>query len=61
LGIPYKNGGPVALYINSAVISTMDIIRPLLEVEVVDTIMAQTCEGEIGNRMPQVLAFVEGL
>jgi hypothetical protein len=39
LGIPYENGGPVALYINGVVVFTVDDIRPLLEVEGVETTM----------------------
>jgi hypothetical protein len=39
-GIPYENGGPVALWVNGAVIAAIDGIRPLPEVEAVETIVA---------------------
>jgi hypothetical protein len=61
LGIPYENGGPIALCVNDAVITAMDGIRPLPEVEVVETIVAWTCEGELGGGTPPVVAVVEGV
>jgi hypothetical protein len=61
LGILYENRGPVALCVNDAVITTMDGIRPLPEVEVVETIVAQTCEGELGGGTPPFVAAVEGV
>jgi hypothetical protein len=39
MGIPYENGGPVTLCVNEAMISTIDGIRPLLEVEAVETMV----------------------
>jgi hypothetical protein len=40
LGIPYENGGPVALCVSGAVIISMDEIKPLPEVEAVETMVA---------------------
>jgi hypothetical protein len=61
-GIPYENGGPVALCVNGAVIAAIDGIRPLPEVEVVETIVVQTDEGGLGGRnAPLVVAVVEGV
>jgi hypothetical protein len=54
-----KTEGLVALCVNGAVITTMDEIIPLPEVEVVKTIMAWTYEGELGGRTPLVVAVVE--
>jgi hypothetical protein len=59
--IPYENGGPVTLYVNGAVIVAIYRIRLLPEVEVVDTIMVWTCEGELGGGTPRVVAVVEGV
>jgi hypothetical protein len=60
-GIPYENGGPVALYVNGAMIVAIDEIRPLPEVEAVDTIVVWTCKGELGDKMPPVVVVVEGV
>jgi hypothetical protein len=56
LGIPYENGGPISLCVNNVVVSTIDGIRLLLEVEVVETIVVLTYEGEIGGGRPPVVA-----
>jgi hypothetical protein len=61
LGIPYENGGPVALCVNGAVIAAIDGIRPLPEVEVVETIVVWTDEGGLGGGMPPVVAVIEGV
>ena len=45
LGIPYENGGPVALWVKGAVITSIDRIKPLLEVEAVDTMVFQNGKG----------------
>jgi hypothetical protein len=39
----------------------MDRIRPLIEVEAVETMVAQTCEGELGYETPLVVVVVEGV
>jgi hypothetical protein len=49
LGIPYKNRGPVALCVNGAMITAMDGIKSLPEVEMVETKVARACEGELGG------------
>jgi len=38
-GIPYENGGPIILCVNGAVLTAEDDIRPLPEVEVVETMV----------------------
>jgi hypothetical protein len=60
LGILYENRGP-AIYVNDAVVVTIDEIRPLPEVEVVETIVVQTYEGELGGGTPPIVAAVEGV
>jgi hypothetical protein len=61
LGISYENRGLIALVINSAVITAMDGIKSLPEVELVDTIVAQTYQGELGGGTPPVVVVIEGL
>jgi hypothetical protein len=60
-GIPYEKGGPVALCVNGAVIATINGIRSFPEVEVVETIVVQTGEGELGGGTPPVVVVVEGV
>jgi hypothetical protein len=61
LGIPYENGGHVALYVNREVVITIDKIRPLLKVDVVDTMVVLTDEGGLGGGMPPVVVVIEGV
>jgi len=61
LGIPYENEGPIALYRNGAMTVTMDGIRPLPEVEAIETIMDWTYELELGGVMPPIVAVIEGV
>jgi hypothetical protein len=58
--IPYENGGPIAICVNGAVICTIDGIKPLLEVEAIETIVFRTDEGGLGGGMPLVVAVIEG-
>jgi hypothetical protein len=60
-GIPYENGGPISLWVNGAVITTIDRIIPLLEVEAVDTIVVHTDDGLLGGGTPPVVTVVEGI
>jgi len=39
LGIPYENGGLVALWVKGALVTTIDGLGPLLEVEAVKTMV----------------------
>jgi hypothetical protein len=59
LGIPYENGGHVALLMNEAVIAAIDGIRPLPEVEVVENIAVQTGDGLLGSVTPPVVTVIE--
>jgi hypothetical protein len=61
LGIPYENGGFVALWVNEVVIAVIDRIRPLPEVEVVDTIVVWTGDGWLGGGTPPVVTVIEGI
>jgi hypothetical protein len=60
-GIPYENGGPIALCVNGVVITDIDGIGPLTELEAVETIVVLTGEGGLEGRMPSVVAAVEGV
>jgi hypothetical protein len=56
-----RNGGPVALWVKGAVIATIDGIRPLPEVEAVETMVVQTDDGWLGGGKPPVVTVVEGV
>jgi hypothetical protein len=43
------------------VIAAIDRIIPIPEVEAVKTIVARTCKGELGYRMPPIVVVVEGV
>jgi hypothetical protein len=58
-GIPYENGGPVTLWVKGAVITAIDEIRPLPEVEAVKTIVAWTNDGWLGGEIPPIVTVVE--
>jgi hypothetical protein len=60
-GIPYENGGPIALLVNGSMIAAIDKIRPLPEVEAVDTIVVWTGDGWLGGRKTLVVTTVEGI
>jgi hypothetical protein len=47
--------------VKGAVIVAIDGIRPLPEVEVVETIVAQTDDGWLGGGTPPVVTVVEGI
>jgi hypothetical protein len=61
VGIPYENGGPVALCVNGAVVVVDDGIRPLPEVEGVETTVVQTDEGGLGGNIPPVVVAEMGV
>ena len=42
-------------------ISAIDRIKPLLEVEVVETMMVQTDQGGLGGGTPPIVVAVEGV
>jgi hypothetical protein len=53
--------GPVALWVNGAVIAAIDGIRPLPEVEAVETMVVWTDEGGLGGGMPPIVVVIEGV
>jgi hypothetical protein len=58
-GIPYENGGPIALWVNGVVIVAIDRIRPLPEVEAVENIVAQIDDGWLGGKKTPVVRVVD--
>jgi hypothetical protein len=47
--------------VKGAVVATKDRIKPLLEVEVVETMVAQTDDGGLGGGTPPVVTTVVGI
>jgi hypothetical protein len=47
--------------VNGVVIATIDGIRPLPKIEVVETIVARTCEGDLRGRMTPIVVAIEGV
>jgi hypothetical protein len=60
LGIPYENGGPIALGVKGVVAATIDGIRPLCDVVEAETMVARTDDGKLGDASP-VVATVVGM
>ena len=61
LGIPYENGGPVALGVKGGVATAIDGVGPLCDVVAVETMVAQTADkGKLGETSP-VLATMMGM
>jgi hypothetical protein len=60
LGIPYENGGPVALGVKGVVAAAIDGIDPLCDVVVAETMVAQINDGNLGDDSP-VVATVVGM
>jgi hypothetical protein len=58
-GIPYENRGDVTLWVNGAVITAIDKIRPFPEVEGFETIVAWTNDGWLGGGIPLVMIVIE--
>jgi hypothetical protein len=58
LGIPYENGGIVALSVRGVVATTKDGFGPLCEVVVVKTMVAQTDDSRLGDDSPMVTTVV---
>jgi len=61
LGIPYENGGPVALYMNRVVVVTNDGIRPLFKVKGVETTVVWIDKGGLGGNMPPLVVSEIGV
>ena len=60
LGIPYENGGPVALGVKGVVAAVIDGIGPLCDVVAAKTMVAQTDNDKLGDASP-VVATVVGM
>jgi hypothetical protein len=60
LGIPYENGGPVALGVKGGMVVAIDGDGPLCDVVAVETVVAQTDDGKLGDASP-VVATVMGM
>jgi hypothetical protein len=60
LGIPYENGGLVALGVKGVVVIAIDGFGPLCDVVVVETMVARTDNGRLGDDSP-VVATVVGI
>jgi hypothetical protein len=58
LGIPYENGGPVALGVKGVVAAGIDGIGPLCDVVATETMVAQTNDGKLGYASPVVATVV---
>jgi hypothetical protein len=61
LGIPYENGGPIALGVKGFVAVARDGVDPLCDVVAAETVVAQTVDkGKLGEASP-VIATVMGM
>jgi hypothetical protein len=54
LGIPYENGEPVALGVKRVVAAMIDGVGPLCDIVAVETMVAQTDDGKLGDASPMV-------
>jgi hypothetical protein len=57
----YENRGPVALYVKGVVVVSKDGFGPLLEVEVVETMVSWTGDGGVGGGTPPVMTIMAGI
>jgi hypothetical protein len=60
LGIPYENGGPVALGVKGGVVAAINGVGPLCDVVAVKTVVAWTDDDKLGDASP-VVATVVGM
>jgi hypothetical protein len=58
LGIPYENGGPVALGVKGGVAAAIDGDGPLCDVVAVKTVIARTDDDKLGDASPVVTTMV---
>ena len=58
LGIPYENGGPVALGVKGGVAAAIDGDGPLCDVVAVETVVAWTNNDKLGDASPVVEAVM---
>jgi hypothetical protein len=60
LGIPYENRGPVALGVKGGVAAAIDGDSPLCDIVAVETVVARTNDGKLGDASP-VVTMVMGM
>jgi hypothetical protein len=60
LDIPYENGEPIALGVKRVVAAVIDGVGPLCDVVAVETMVARTDDGKLGDASP-VVATVVGM
>jgi hypothetical protein len=60
LGIPYENGGPIALGVKGGVATMIDGDGPLCDVVVAKIVLAHTDDGKLGDASP-VVTIVMGI
>jgi hypothetical protein len=60
LGIPYENGGPIALGVKGVVAVAIDGIGTLCDVVAIETMVAQTDDAKLGYASP-VVEMVVGM
>jgi hypothetical protein len=58
LGISYENGGPVALGVKGVVAAAIGGVNLLFDVVVVETMVAWTDDGNLGDDSPVVATIV---
>jgi hypothetical protein len=58
LGIPYENGGPIALGVKGGVAATIDGVGPLCDVVATETVVARINDGKLGDAYPVVETVV---
>jgi hypothetical protein len=54
LGIPYENGGPIALGVKGGVVTAIDGDGPLYDVVAAETMVARTDDSKLGDASPMV-------
>jgi hypothetical protein len=59
LGIPYENGGPIALGVKGVVAAAIEGFGPLCDVVAAETMVAQTNDDKLGDDSPVVATVVE--
>jgi hypothetical protein len=60
LGIPYENGGPVALGVKGVVAAVIDGVSPLCDIVADESMVAQFDDGKLGDAS-LVVAMVVGM
>ena len=59
LGIPYENGGPVALGVKGGVAAAIDGVGPLCDIVAAETMVAWTTDkGKLGEASPVVATMM---